>query len=176
MIGNDIIDRAASRRESNWRRKGWLRKLFSLHEQELIAGAADPELMVWILWSMKESAYKIWNREQGRSSFAPARLECRIPEAVANDRIEGQVHFGQWVYHTGSTISDDFIHTVAMRESTLTAATVYIGSITEQPVLPGYDYARDSMGLPMLIESATGKARIASASDHGRFRAIACRL
>lgn len=176
MIGNDIIDRAASCRESNWQRKGWLQKLFSAYEQELISGAADPELMVWILWSMKESAYKIWNREQGRSSFAPTRLECRISGAVADKQVGGQVYFAQQVYYTGSTFNDHFIHTVAMRENNLAAAAVYIGGITERPGLPGYDYGKDTMGFPVLAEKATGRIRMASASDHGRFRAIACVL
>ena len=34
MIGNDIVDLDLARKESNWKRKGFLDKIFSLQEQQ----------------------------------------------------------------------------------------------------------------------------------------------
>lgn len=62
MIGNDVIDILQTRRESNWRRRGFIAKLFNDEEQLLIEKSTDPESMLWILWSMKEAAYKVYNR------------------------------------------------------------------------------------------------------------------
>lgn len=60
MTGNDIVDIKQAAAESNWKRKGFLEKIFTPHEQEYIGQSALPEEMVWKLWSMKESAYNIY--------------------------------------------------------------------------------------------------------------------
>ncbi len=49
MIGNDVIDLELAKKESNWKRKGFLTKLFTSFEQELIAKATNQEEMVWML-------------------------------------------------------------------------------------------------------------------------------
>ena len=62
MIGNDIVDLVQARFQSNWKRKGFVQKIFTQKEQELIFSSKNPENMVWNLWTRKESAYKIFNR------------------------------------------------------------------------------------------------------------------
>ncbi len=59
MIGNDVVDLALAKVESNWQRKGYLDKLFTTKEQNLIFCSENPTIMVWILWSRKEAVYKI---------------------------------------------------------------------------------------------------------------------
>jgi phosphopantetheinyl transferase (holo-ACP synthase) len=59
VIGNDIVDLALARKESNWKRPGYLNKIFTTKEQLLISSAENPNTMVWNLWSRKEAAYKI---------------------------------------------------------------------------------------------------------------------
>jgi phosphopantetheinyl transferase (holo-ACP synthase) len=61
VIGNDIVDLALARKESNWKRPG-LNKIFTTKEQLLISSAENPNTMVWNLWSRKRAAYKIYNR------------------------------------------------------------------------------------------------------------------
>ena len=56
MIGNDIIDLALARKESNWLRSGFLDKIFTLREKLLISNSQNPETTVWNLWSRKEAA------------------------------------------------------------------------------------------------------------------------
>ena len=59
MIGNDIVDLALAKKESNWKRNRFLDKIFTQKEQLLIANAINPEIMIWNLWTRKEAAYKI---------------------------------------------------------------------------------------------------------------------
>jgi phosphopantetheinyl transferase len=51
-----------------------LDKIFTQNEQLLIA-TADPDIMVWNLWSRKE-AYKIYNRATGVRGYFPLNLVC----------------------------------------------------------------------------------------------------
>jgi phosphopantetheinyl transferase (holo-ACP synthase) len=53
VIGNDIVDLALARKESNWKRPGYLNKIFTTKEQLLISSAENPNTMVWNLWSRK---------------------------------------------------------------------------------------------------------------------------
>ena len=78
MIGNDVIDIIQSRYESNWQRKGFLQKIFTTDEQLLINKALNTEIIVWVLWSMKEAAYKIYNRQTKTRAYIPQKLVCSL--------------------------------------------------------------------------------------------------
>ena len=78
MIGNDIIDLSLAKVQSNWRRKGYLNKLFSDEEQKMILTSSEPDIFVWRLWSMKESAYKAQLRCETLKRFNPVAYECQI--------------------------------------------------------------------------------------------------
>ena len=84
MTGNDIVDMATAATESNWKRKGFLEKIFTQKEQEYIHKAASPTQMVWKLWSMKESAYKIYTRQFGGRFFAPLKLSCTLVRNIVD--------------------------------------------------------------------------------------------
>ncbi|AKD56387.1 4'-phosphopantetheinyl transferase family protein [Spirosoma radiotolerans] len=116
MIGNDIVDLEQASRESNWRRKGYIDKLFTRHEQQLIFGAPDPDRMVWLLWSMKESAYKLAVRQTKNRAFAPVKLECSV-NVSAEAAAEGYVLYGE-SYQTKSLITSRYIATVAFAANT----------------------------------------------------------
>lgn len=111
MIGNDIVDLTQAKRESNWQRNGFLDKLFTAHEQQLIHTANDPERMVWLLWSMKESTYKVIMRETGKRVFAPLKLACHI-NLLSEETAKGVV-FQEKTYQTKSLITPLYIASVA---------------------------------------------------------------
>lgn len=111
MIGNDIVDLVLASTQSNWRRKGYLDKIFTKEEQVLIASAVNADEMVWRLWSMKESAYKIHNRETGIRKFAPASLCCKLLNP--DPAITGSVTINQAIYFTKTEFSPDYLHTIA---------------------------------------------------------------
>ena len=122
MIGNDIIDLILAQKESNWKRKGFLEKQFTEKEQLLIHIAKDSFKMVWLLWSMKEAAYKIWVQQNKERLFSPKKFEC---ELLKPD--QGSVHYKDQLYYTDSLINESFIHTVASLEKK-TKAYSQIGS------------------------------------------------
>ena len=119
MIGNDIVDLAQARRESNWQRKGFLNKLFTAHEQHLIRTALDPDRMVWTLWSMKESVYKLVVRETGRRFFAPLQFACQLNTPLSV-RTEGHVFYHN-PYRTTSFGTDQYVSSVAIATGTVQA-------------------------------------------------------
>ena len=95
MIGNDVIDLSLAKTQSNWQRKGFLEKLFSNDEQQLILEASNSFEMVWRLWSMKEAAYKIYTQHHEIRFFAPKKFECKLTQGS-----KGVVSFkGQQLLH-----------------------------------------------------------------------------
>ena len=111
MIGNDVVDLVLARTESNWRRPGFISKIFTDKEQKLIRTHHNPELLIWNLWSRKEAVYKIYNRETGIRAFIPQELEC-----LYNTDYEGRVLCKGKYYYTQTTIENDFLHSIAVTE------------------------------------------------------------
>lgn len=110
MIGNDVVDLGLAKVQSNWRRKGYLDKIFTPAEQTLIETADSPDKMVWVLWSMKEAAYKIHNRKTGIRNFAPTALACNL---ISLDGEKGAVTVDHQTYFTKSEFSLTYVHTIA---------------------------------------------------------------
>lgn len=141
MLGNDIVDLDLAKIQSNWRRKNYLDKIFTAEEQLLISLAKNPDKMVWLLWSMKESAYKIYNRKTGIRNFAPKSLNCSIYSNT--NPIKGTVSIDNDTYFTKSNVESRYIHTIA--------APIYGKleeikvAIYESPNHPG-DYKRTKPG------------------------------
>lgn len=110
MIGNDVIDLQVAAAESDWRRKGFLEKLFSEVEIRLILESENPETSVWHLWSRKEAAYKIFNRKTGIRAFNPKHFHCRD----LND--SGIVVFGDSKVYSKTEITSQYIHTICVED------------------------------------------------------------
>ena len=109
MVGNDIVDLKHAALESNWQRKGFLNKVFTSSEKQYIQDAENPFQMVWLIWSMKESAYKIYIQEYQHRFFNPKKLACTIL-----NNSEGIVKINNAIYATFSTSNSAFIYTVAV--------------------------------------------------------------
>lgn len=147
MIGNDVVDIELAKTESNWRRKGYLNKLFTAQEQACIYSSPNPDITVWMLWSMKEAAYKIYNRQTGERGFFPLRLVCSLEGML------GTVTCNDTLYYTQTEIKDNLIHTIAVID------TAHFGSVT---TLSNAAVTRDSAGLPYVANKPV------SVSHHGR--------
>ena len=108
MIGNDVIDLSLAKKESNWQRKGFLKKLFSNDEQQLILEALNSFEMVWRLWSMKEAAYKIFTQQHSVRFFAPKKFECKLMLDL-----KGLVCYKNQKFYTTSIVNQQYIFTKA---------------------------------------------------------------
>ena len=153
MIGNDVIDLKLARKESNWQRKGFLDKLFTEKEQAMILNSGNPEIMVWNLWSRKESVYKIYNRESGFRGFIPLRMECTFDSGdFGKVTLEGKDYFTQ------TKITPAYIHTIAVSTQENFANLL---AIKKDNIMKIND-------LPFYIESKNP----ATVSHHGRFERV----
>lgn len=151
MIGNDIVDLALAKVESNWQRKGFLDKIFTTQEQLVIFNSDNPESMVWNLWSRKESAYKIFNRQTGIRAFNPIQFE--------NFEIEkniGSVHAFNVVYFTKTEITTEYIHSVCVTNKADFNALIELLSPEEIVKINGLPHNKATL-------------KPASKSNHGRF-------
>lgn len=162
MIGNDIVDLALARKESNWKRKGFLNKIFTPNEQMLISNSNNPETTVWNLWSRKEAAYKIYNRKTQVRAFIPKQLEC-FDVKIRNGIIYGKVVCYNEVYFTKTTITSDYIETDAVIDSSDFDKIKVIDS--------SHDIVKTN-GIPNYFDTESKIWKPISKSHHGRFERI----
>jgi phosphopantetheinyl transferase (holo-ACP synthase) len=162
VIGNDIVDLALAQKESNWKRKGFLNKIFTEKEQLLILNALNPEVMVWNLWSRKEAAYKIYNRNTGIRGYFPQQIECTNLEIIDGIQL-GKVVIKEAVYYTKTTINAEYINTIAV---------VNIKDFDSVTLLENSKKTQKNNGIPNYFENINSVSKPVSISHHGRFKQI----
>ena len=158
MIGNDIVDLHLSRLESNWQRKGWLKKIFTPNEQIIIQNADNQELMVWYLWTRKEAAYKIYVQETRVVGFFPQKIECSLDHTNC-----GTTVINSKLYHTKTEVTNDFIYSIALKNIDDFNCVITLGnrnSIVKNNQIPTFNE----------IENNT--VNFVSITNHGRFERI----
>ena len=111
MIGNDLIYLPGWSKPDPERQRRFRNKLFTESEQLLLNSL--PEYGEALLWSMKESAYKLVFRSNPSPRFAPKSLVAHI-ESLGVGQISGVVSFESSGFNTLSHISNDFLHTIAV--------------------------------------------------------------
>ncbi len=158
MIGNDIVDLALSRKESNWQRQGFLQKIFTLKEQSLIQNSENKELLIWNLWTRKEASYKIFVQESEIKGYFPQKIEC-----FYSSELIGNVSIGEKVYHTKTIITEEFIHTIAIKNH------LDFDSVL---VMKNRDSIIKIDGIPKYFDKQSGNYISVSISNHGRFEKI----
>lgn len=190
MIGNDIVDLNLASRQSNWRRKGFLEKVFSVDEQQTILSAVNQDQMLWLLWSMKEAAYKAHQR----NFSLPRKLNwldynCCIFSSSCNNA-SGAVKVAKSNYLTSSEITEFFIHTSAgVRELSEVKIVVFEKSSEEMKQLLfeqlsqdqklsklHFEIQKNEQGVPVIIYQNQLFSNLVSFSDHGRFSAYSLSL
>lgn len=109
MIGNDIVDLALAKKECNWKRKGYLDKIFTVSEQLLIQKSTNQELAIWNLWSRKEAVYKIILQKGGIRGYYPIKIEC-----LDLNLDNGIVQFGNQIFYTKTIATEEWIYSLAV--------------------------------------------------------------
>ena len=164
MIGNDIVDLALAQKESQWKRKGFLDKIFTRNEQLLILNSNNPAIMVWNLWSRKEAAYKIYNRQTNIRGYFPLQLECFDLE-ITNGIILGKVVMKNRIYYTKTEINPEYIDTIAVEKQS---------NFDSIKTLENRNNIQKNNGIPNYFENKNSVSRPVSISHHGRFERIVC--
>jgi phosphopantetheinyl transferase (holo-ACP synthase) len=114
MIGNDIVDLQLAKVQSNWMRPRYLEKICTNPELAFIQQSFNPALEIWKLWSRKEAAYKIYNRETGIRGFFPWKISCSLREnTIENDN--DFVIIGTEKYLTKTIVNNEYVYTIAVK-------------------------------------------------------------
>lgn len=175
MLGNDIVDLQLAAKQSNWRRKGYLQKIFTSQEQELILNATDQDQMVWLLWSMKEAAYKIVTIEVGERFYRPRSFECFLD--LSQFSYKGKVVFEEFSFETVSEITEDYINTTAtsahnsqIEPYLFQNSATYIQDFNK--LSHHFMLTKNEVNLPTIQDLFTEEFYPASVSHHGRYVSI----
>lgn len=174
MIGNDIIDLKIARAEKKARNHRFIDKVFHPHEKELIMADEDPDLKLWILWSMKEAAYKSHQRLFSHPRrLNPKSFNCRLEKDVC------EVSVSKKVYSVKMTLASDYIHSYcgdmelfkkiyancsSNRKSFLSDYSRNEG-IEEEEI----GFSKDILGIPNIVLRKSQKMIPVSMSHHGDF-------
>ncbi len=108
MIGNDIIDKSLAKQSSNWQRRGWLQKTCTDKEVSMILDSQDSFFTAWRIWSMKESAYKIWVQAGASHRLNPIKFETTLV-----DDCIGRVSIDSKLFQTYTENDTEYISTIA---------------------------------------------------------------
>ncbi len=173
MLGNDIVDLNAAKSQSNWKRNGYLAKIFSAEEQAQILTSNVPDQLVWLLWSMKEATYKIINRESSKRFYSPNKFYCKLSGT------DGVVDFEGSIYYTKSVLNEKLIHTIssARKENLADIQTFYRENRPDYLLAfnaesPNYFIEKNAAGIPSLFHKKNRESHAVSISHHGAYLAI----
>lgn len=108
MVGNDIVDLAEAQITSKGTHPRFIDKVFTNLEQEIIEASSDPFRCIWQLWSMKESAYKIYMQQFQIPFFDPKKIECQTTHNQVN-----QVRIQERIYYTTTKLTEPYTYTIA---------------------------------------------------------------
>ncbi|MEO8398666.1 MAG: 4'-phosphopantetheinyl transferase superfamily protein [Ignavibacteriaceae bacterium] len=199
MIGNDVVDLAAAAKESNWQRKGFLKKIFTEKEQFFIASSDDPNLTVWLLWSMKESAYKIFVQQSSKRFYSPLKFECTQINN-SSEVFNAQVFYENIKYEITSKVLNEGIFTTAFLNTNEAEQLIFhenleinyksfrdrrkkinsalLNNVAEKINKPAANLVikKDKFDIPYLFENESRLDASVSISHHGRYAAYAVEL
>ena len=156
-------------------------------EKDLLFSSADPAKFFWILWSMKESAYKLHFRKTLKRALNPLRFQC-----FYNGQGKGWVETDNCAFQTRTSITGEYVHTVAWERDSdfvFTSKVVtecgpnlrnktidrMIRSFSKERGLNPQQlkFEKDENGLPFLSRKNEVLNHFCSMSHHGRFGAFA---
>lgn len=178
MVGNDIVDINEAGHASNWKRAGFLDKLFTEQEKEYIMSDRAPFLMVWQLWSMKEASYKLYTQLNPGRFYNPKGFECTIGRGFSTVRF-GDFHcFVQTLITSKYIISETRLHPKALISRVIKFKTtdhreqskVLVAELL-QYTGKGYQVRKSAMGIPTLHKG--DELFSISLTHHGHYGAFA---
>lgn len=182
MLGNDIVDLKIAGKESNWRRSGYLEKIFTKFEQNIIKDSLNPDLVVWILWSIKESVYKAHNRISLIYEFAPSKIEIENLK-ISEKSASAEISYHKTQYFSKTEYSKHFVHTIAIKDSLnffgikilglKTTSRDYTNILLKKNLIKNSQKVQKTNdGIPNIVTETEGNEIPISISHHGSYLGI----
>lgn len=91
MLGNDIIDLEEVLHSGQAKRVGFQERICTLAELSPLQRFFSRELSIWILWALKESAYKCYIQAGGLPVFAPKKFTVAV-ETISELQVSAHLH------------------------------------------------------------------------------------
>ena len=180
MIGNDVIDLEIARAARKSENSRYMAKVFTKMEQALILNSEDPELMLWLLWAMKEAAYKANQRifDLPRK-LNPISYNCDLNLSKGS----GKVIVDHSTYDIEFKITSEYIHTTTASGKIFQKVSVCKNGSAldlfdnDAPLnVEAYIQKKDRNGVPSFHSKNTSDSIPFSISHHGKFTAFAIPL
>jgi phosphopantetheinyl transferase (holo-ACP synthase) len=113
--GNDIVALGSINKQRTCEPR-FYSKILSVSEQVLYQQseftALPFEHYVWLLWSVKESAFKYFKRNNQQLIFSPVKVNIVTINELLHQHYSGEVHFNSDKLFFNSAITSDWISTV----------------------------------------------------------------
>ncbi|MBL4577551.1 MAG: 4-phosphopantetheinyl transferase family protein [Flavobacteriales bacterium] len=113
LVGNDIMDLKDAFNLQSFNNPRYLAKVMTPGELSIIREGTSLFYIPQLIWTIKESAYKLMVKRGLRKRFNPVNFEvfnisdnCKGPKLITSS-----VVFDQCVFHACSECTDDYIHT-----------------------------------------------------------------
>lgn len=178
MIGNDIIDLSIVRDQKKSENSRFLDKIFSPSEKDLLYRAEDREIQLWLLWSMKETAYKAHQRNFDLPRILnPLSFQAHLSESANS----GTVFVKNVKYYIDFEIGTEFIHSRISETDFL--QKIFFSPISNTTILSkaaevlNCDKAtlqiiKNKNGVPSIVQKGSPIKIPFSKSHHGKFSAF----
>ena len=192
MIGNDVVDLADLDTDPGRLHPRFDGRAFHPSEGALIASSPQPCRTRWILWALKESAFKAARKEEPTTIFSPVRFVATLEDEAsafvcAGDRRfqasiscgSGYVHAVAWQACDPPAVTRIAVARLATGETSPRAAARRLVLERLAPVLgvaPSALAIHREARIPALWVHGRRSGADLSLSHHGRFVAFACRL
>ncbi|MFP8879118.1 MAG: 4'-phosphopantetheinyl transferase superfamily protein [Myxococcota bacterium] len=190
MLGNDIVDLADPESSCGGQHPRFDRRVFSRCERAALSQSPDPTRARWVLWAVKESAFKGLRRARPDTVFSPVRFVVDL-----DSQLRGSVTYRDTRYSATVEMDRDCVHAIVSDDSA-PAGTLWGSrritddSIASQQVralaldriadrlgIDRSDLSIDRVGrIPHLVHRGERTMATLSLSHHGSYVGFACRL
>lgn len=112
FVGNDLVNLKAVHNQGKHHQPRWLNKVFNAPEIKSIYEAKDPHTELWLLWACKESAYKVWIKNNGAPFLNARRIEIFEKESTNGSCRWARIDHWQSIIYP--EITESWIHTICL--------------------------------------------------------------
>jgi phosphopantetheinyl transferase (holo-ACP synthase) len=171
VIGNDIVDLVKAKQESNIFRPRYLEKVCSPEEIDLVLSSSNAINTFWRIWTMKESAYKAFQRDLSfKTFFNPFAFTCQF-----KDSDFGELNYNGHQLSTKTIQTKEFIYSEVVNFRTTQrffgSSSDFLKKLKTELNLKSHpELTKTKDGLPVL--DLAHKMSPISKTHHGNFQAF----
>lgn len=108
MLGNDIVDLEQVLRTGQASRVGFRERICTIAELSPLQKHFSTTLSIWILWALKESAYKCYIQAGGLPLFAPKKFTARL-ESIHEKQLSASLQTPMGAFDSQILVENSFL-------------------------------------------------------------------